>query len=339
MKSKELSSGEHNIKIVKELYNPFSQVVIVKDNEIVRLNPMLSANYSEVTISVENDADIYINEEKKGNGSWKGKLEFGTYLMEAKKESHRSSRKTIEISSSERTKDIQLIAPTPIFGELNITSTPALADVYIDSEKKGKTPLFLPQVIIGNHQLVVKYEGYNDYTSTIYLSEGANKPIEITLNNKRITNIRMECNVPQATLYIDGQKIGAVPESIEMEEGTHTIKVVAKDFKDYTANIYTGNIKNHVYYINMESTKPQPTNWESIVVTYNSADIYGKKKVGEVKGKYNGYTSFSSWNQKYFNSCIKGMKKKAAKLGAKYLLIENTRYGSLWIHLQGSAYK
>ena len=57
MKSRNLSSGEHNLKIVKSLYNPFSQIVTVKDNEATQVKPLLTANYSEVTISVDNDAE------------------------------------------------------------------------------------------------------------------------------------------------------------------------------------------------------------------------------------------------------------------------------------------
>ena len=52
IKSKNLSSGEHNVKIVKELYYPFSETVVVKDNEITQIVPKLAANYSEVTITV-----------------------------------------------------------------------------------------------------------------------------------------------------------------------------------------------------------------------------------------------------------------------------------------------
>ncbi len=181
MRSKNLASGEHNVKIVKALYNPFSQTVIVNDNETALVTPNLSANFSEVTITVDNDADIYVNDEKKGNGTWTGRLASGTYLMEAKKESHRSISKTIEISSSHKTQDVQLDTPTPIYGEVNISSTPAMAEVYIDGEKKGETPLYLPQLLIGNHQLVIKHDGYGTISSSFTNSEQEVTELSLTL--------------------------------------------------------------------------------------------------------------------------------------------------------------
>ena len=181
MKSQNLASGEHSIRIVKALYNPYSQTVVVKDNETTQVTPTLSANFSEVTVIVDNDADIYVNDEKKGNGTWTGRIASGTYLMEAKKESYRSTRKTVEISSLHKTQNIQLDTPTPIYGEVNITSTPAMAEVYVDGERKGETPLYLPQLLIGNHQLVIKYVGYSTISSSFTINEQKVTELSVTL--------------------------------------------------------------------------------------------------------------------------------------------------------------
>ena len=184
MKSKELSSGEHNIKIVKELYNPFSQIVTVKDNEATQVKPLLTANYSEVTISVDNDADIYINEEKKGSGSWKGKLAPGNYIVEAKKEGYRDVNQNVEVPSAKNSLSIQLPTPSPIYGETNIISTPAMSDVYIDGVLTGQTPLYIPNILIGKHQLLIKHSEYNDFSTSFFVTENKNSPINAMLNKK-----------------------------------------------------------------------------------------------------------------------------------------------------------
>lgn len=184
MKSKELSSGEHNIKIVKELYNPFSQVVLVTDNKTTQLSPILSANYSEVSITVENDADIYINEEKKGSGSWKGKLAPGNYIVEAKKEGYRDVNQNVEVPSAKHSLSIQLPTPSPIYGETNIISTPAMSDVYIDGVLTGQTPLYIPNILIGKHQLLIKHSEYNDFSTSFFVTENKNSPINAMLNKK-----------------------------------------------------------------------------------------------------------------------------------------------------------
>lgn len=171
MKSKNLASGVHSIKIVKDLYNPYSQTVEVKDNETTQLVPSLSANFSEVTVTVDNDADIYINDEKKGCGSWTGKLESGTYLIEAKKEGHRNTSQNIDISSSQNKHNINLTAPIPIYGEIDIKSTPSLANLVIDGKSYGQTPVFLPNYIIGKHHVQLSKDGYYLYETDIEVKE------------------------------------------------------------------------------------------------------------------------------------------------------------------------
>ena len=184
MKSQNLPSGEHDIKIVKALYNPYSQKVLVKDNETSQVTPNLSANFSEVTISVDNDADIYVNGELKTKGSWTGKLESGSYLMEAKKENYRSTSQSVDISAVNDKQTIQLSAPIPIYGTANITSTPAMADVFIDGKNMGQTPLFISNLLIGNHTLEIR-SGTKVFHSSIIIDEATPYQINAILNNKR----------------------------------------------------------------------------------------------------------------------------------------------------------
>lgn len=59
-------------------------------------------------------------------------------------------------------------APTPSAanGQLRLTTTPSGADVYLDAEKKGKTPLTLTAPA-GNHLLTVTAQGYAPLTEEV----------------------------------------------------------------------------------------------------------------------------------------------------------------------------
>ena len=220
MKSNNLSSGEHNLKIVKSLYNPFSQIVTVKDNETTQVKPLLSANYSEVTISVDNDAEIYINEEKKANGLWNGKLELGSYKFEAKKEGHRSTSQIVEITTNQLKQSFHLNTPTPIYGSLNITSTPSMADVVIDGKPYDKTPLFLPHILVGTHNLSIKLKNHKDYYTKISIDEDKVLSKNIVLEERIepegfvviVTSKKYNIN-----LYVDGKSKGVVNRGTEIK--------------------------------------------------------------------------------------------------------------------------
>ena len=250
MKSKNLPSGTHSIKIVKELYNPFTQNVEIKDNETTTITPFLSPNYSEITITVDNDADIYINEEKIGVGVWNGKLAPGSYIFEAKKEGHKNTRKIIEVSNQKQ--EIKLDSPTPIYGQANITSNPSFSEVYIDDKSVGQTPLFLPEILIGNHHIKIQHNGYEDYSSSIFISESGISNFDLTLIDKKMAKVDFRCNVPDAIIYIDDINLGIVDNLKQIQPGTHNIKVISEGFKDYefTAYIQSG-ISDNQYNIKM----------------------------------------------------------------------------------------
>ena len=90
-KSEKMASGVYDVKIVKSLYASLQRQVTVKDNETTTFSPELSADYADVTFTVENGADIYINNEYKGSGTWKGSLGSGNYVVECRKENHKPS--------------------------------------------------------------------------------------------------------------------------------------------------------------------------------------------------------------------------------------------------------
>lgn len=253
MKSQNLASGQHDIKVVKPLYQPYSQTVTVADNQTTTVTPQLKADFSTVTINVANAADIYVNEEKKGTGSWTGRLGTGSYVLEAKKDGHRSTTMNVEISSEQPTKLINLNAPTPIYGSVNITSTPSMGDVYIDGQLVGQTPLFLPQLIIGNHNVIIRRKGYGDYQSDFVMEENISTEIQASLNER--VQIEIKCNNPYAKLFIDDIDMGYVHEKKEITCGEHTILLKYDGFIDIEEKINVDSDNTFFSYIMEKETQ------------------------------------------------------------------------------------
>ena len=143
----------------------------------------LKPDFVEVTLKANTDAEIWVNNEKKGVGSWTGPLGKGTYMIECKKVNHETSRTSQEITDALNGSTITLPAPQPIYGSLNIESTPNYAMVYLDGKPMGETPLFIKEVLIGTHELKLTKEGHNDYTETLTLMKGERKQVKAEMNN------------------------------------------------------------------------------------------------------------------------------------------------------------
>lgn len=180
-KSDALKSGEHEVKIVKEMYEPYSEQIVVSDNVTTILNPSLIADFSRITLVVDADAEIWVNEEKKGIHTWTGNLASGAYRIECRLANHESTETIKNITNTMNGQTITLPAPKPIYGSINVESTPDFANIYIDGKAIGETPYFMPEILIGVHELRITKNGYVDYSETIIINRDERKQMQVKM--------------------------------------------------------------------------------------------------------------------------------------------------------------
>lgn len=143
----------------------------------VKLKPA----FSSVTFKASDDAEVWVNGEKKGIGEWTGELGYESVLVECRKANHRTTRREIAITAEMAGQTVTLDAPQPILGSVDFDSTPADADIYVDDTKVGTTPMFLPKHIIGEHKVRFSRSGYRDCTALVYIEEGKTSNVNVTL--------------------------------------------------------------------------------------------------------------------------------------------------------------
>ena len=251
VKSEALNSGQYEVLIAKELYNSYSATITVSDNQTSTVTPSLVANFSNITLKVDDDAEIWVNDERKGIRSWTGNLESGNYKIECKKANHETSTKYLEITNQMKGKTFNLNAPTPICGSLNVETNPDYAELFIDGKKMGETPIIISELLIGKHEVKLTKANYADYTETITIAQGETKTVKAALNNS--TTVRFSCNADNAMLYVDGKALGSASGSYELGYGNHSLKVTAEGYDDYSDN-FTVSPNNSTCTIRMNVT-------------------------------------------------------------------------------------
>ena len=234
--TKMMRFGTYDYQVQAPNYLPEVGKVTVNDPKQKHVvNVQLKPNFASVTLSVDNNAEIWVNGDRKGVGSWTGNLGAGTYEIETRLENHRPVTITRDIAASAEPLSIHLDSPIPIYGEAEINSSPAVADIYIDGQKHGQTPQLVDQLLIGQHQLRLSKQGYADYNGQITIREGETTPVSATLSNA--TNITISCTNPQATLYIDGVQQGTASGTKQTSFGQHSVRLVAEGWREYTGTI------------------------------------------------------------------------------------------------------
>ena len=175
-----LSSGTHSIRVVKSMYHTWEDSITIRDNEEQKYTPTLVADFATVTFDAGSGCDIYINDELKGPSPWTGKVASGTYIVEARKDGHRTTILSQSISATPSTQTYKLDSPTPILGTINVTSTPLMADIYVDGKLVGETPLIY-DLLVGTHEISVQMSGYRKSIQRVTIAENKTENLNISL--------------------------------------------------------------------------------------------------------------------------------------------------------------
>ena len=170
-KSIVLMSGEHRVRIVKAMYKSQEMSVKITDGNTTNITPTLESNFSKVKLKSADNAEIWIDNVKKGTGEWQGRLESGDHLVECRKKSHNTASYTLTVHAGE---DVERTFESlePICGMVDITSTPIGATITIDGVEVGKTPLMKSDVLVGRRTIVISKEGYNSNTEVVDVVQG-----------------------------------------------------------------------------------------------------------------------------------------------------------------------
>jgi hypothetical protein len=71
--------------------------------------------------------------------------------------------------------------PVPATGTIEVTSTPTGAEIYVDNLFKGYTPASLTGIAAGQHEVLLRYTGYVDYTQSVLVGSGQTTPLTVAM--------------------------------------------------------------------------------------------------------------------------------------------------------------
>jgi formylglycine-generating enzyme required for sulfatase activity len=216
-----IASGEHTVQVVKEMYQPITRKVQVMDGQTIPLDVILQPNFAELTINAPSGASIVLNNQQKGTGSWSERLSAGIYSIEARLDKHLTAKQDIELATGDkRTIELQ---PTPIYGSLDVVSSPSGATIKINGKDYGITPNTINKLLIGDYKVELSRQGYAPLTKSISITEGTSAMISETLVNGRVVAIN---STPSGVnLFIDGNAVGKTPYKDNLTFGSHVLKI------------------------------------------------------------------------------------------------------------------
>lgn len=325
--------NDYRLMISKgEMYKTYNSTFSIEKGQTTKLSPKLEANFAETVIMVDNQAELYVNGEKKGNGKWTGPLKAGAYDVECRLPNHYTSKKQI-IIKPDVAETFVIDAPRPITGSLSVNSNPLGATISIDGKECGVSPMTINDMIIGQHTITLTMRDYGTITQSFNIEENKSLDLELTMRN--IAKVTIDSKPSGAKLYIDGKGKGVTPYTEEMESGDYDVKITMRKYQDYSKRIHFDSSQPNIS-INLARQYFAPSQFYiQPTAQFGSNSMIGGSIGGyisnvNIEGSYMIGIKESEmvyWNATEGNDKPCGYTYKASSMGARvgYGLIMNTR--------------
>ncbi len=179
------SVGSYAIELKKDGYVSWLGTLVVKNGETTSISATLIPYKGNADISsMPTGATIYLDGNYVGvSHQVINDIPTGIHAISLKKDGYYDwnseieivKGKTIAITAEMETREI------PYDGSINILSTPSNAEVYIDGELKGYTPLIIRELGPGNYHINLKLAGYQDWDVSVDVSADEQEKISANL--------------------------------------------------------------------------------------------------------------------------------------------------------------
>ena len=143
-----------------------------------------------------------------------------------------------ELTISEQQAQTFALELTPLPGFLNLdTGAVTDAEVFIDGESIGRTPLSRLEVAAGEHTITVRKDRFEEFSTDLSV-EGRSQEQALSVELLPAwANLSFSTTPPGATVTIDGIEVGTTPLRTEVLEGQHELIVKLPAHKAWTSSV------------------------------------------------------------------------------------------------------
>jgi hypothetical protein len=127
-------------------------------------------------------------------------------------------------------------------GVIRVNSNVNGAQVFVDNVFAGNAPTSVT-VAAGQHSVRVTANGFTDLTQTVNVRAG--QTVDLNFNLRAIVQngtISVNVSPSNATVFVDGVRVGTGSQSVTVAPGQHSVRVTANGYTDFnqTVNVNAG---------------------------------------------------------------------------------------------------
>jgi formylglycine-generating enzyme required for sulfatase activity len=232
-----LDAGTHRIRVEAERYFTYAKDIEIEGKDKTQeLNIELVPAWATVEfISNPEEAEILVNDESIAKTPASIELIEGKHLVRIKKSGFKDWQKNITLIASEYIafNDIQL---KPADATLFVESVPAAANVTVDGNYVGKTPLETA-ISPGETASVRLYkQGFLASTRSVKVGAGQSKKLTISMASE-LVDVMFSLKPADTKVYINNKRVELSGSTISLPTTQQNITVRKEGYVDYSTTI------------------------------------------------------------------------------------------------------
>jgi TonB family protein len=183
--------------------------------------------------------------------------------------------------------------PAAVLGAVHVESQPAGATVTVDNQPRGVTPLDVPDLALGHHDVKVELRGYSPAAQGVELvAETPRAELKLTL--ARVAPAMGVADILStplgATVRVDGAVVGRTPlVDFKLKPGSHTVEVSKDGYETWSQTASAGGKKLFLDAALRQVARATPPPPAPDVVDVNK--VYAENEVDTPPKKLSGMTA------------------------------------------------
>jgi hypothetical protein len=168
-----------------------------------------------------------------------------------------------KLEESDRKEASELVAALePLTAKLTIQVSEPGAEVFVDDERVGTSPLDAPvQVDVGSRKIRIVKADFVEVNQTAVIGGDQGAKVDVKLAAVTHEGRLVITASPDATIFVDGKPVGHADFAGPVKSGPHAVRVTADNAKPYEADVNVADKETRSLSINLEHLKTGPSPW------------------------------------------------------------------------------
>jgi serine/threonine-protein kinase len=164
-------------------------------------------------------------------------LEPSQYRLEVKKDGYSPVETAVGVRAGQVSD--QKLTLEPLSKGLFISSDPSGADVFVNGDKSGQTPVTLP-LAAGTYNVVLRLAGYDAHAESVQVKSNIQTTLEVKLSprSSHVAWAQISSVPPGAEIEIDGVQTGRqTPSRVQVLAGLHSVALRLPGYRFYSTKV------------------------------------------------------------------------------------------------------